>query len=363
MKSPALTSLKRLSIWTYILLLLVLASIVAAPFLLKDNQVAQVLFSIILSCVTTTIGIYASAYLSHESKQDELTRYGLQAWRNLDSLSIKVSQRRSHRSNGEADDRVAPEEYARLEGWLLDIDQAKLAWQDLLKEVFALQERIQRETEELARDYKERIKAAPTPADRTALELKQRHEIEQKIERAPLPLRIPEEVNCPKCQGKVSTVLGINRNETTWPKCPHCSTKFPIHRLDGGGIKYGEIPDAIVELFVDCPTCNSGNPVKVPKKRIVGFPVTCEKCRECFEFRGNSSKNVVKKLDSNAAFTCPGCSEQNAIWISPTKAVRFKRACRVCRREVLIIGNAQMLGVNLLMPLQEKVAADHSPAI
>jgi hypothetical protein len=334
---------KRLPWISWFAIVLILAEIGGAPFLLKDNQVAQILFNLLVTVVATAAGIYVSIRLAGGAKEDELTRYGLQAWRNLDSLSIKVSQRLSWR--GDAGDNLSPGEQARLNGWLLDIDQAKLAWQDLLKELFILQERMQRETEELAHKYKEQIRAAQTPEDKSKLELRQRREIEERIEKAPLPLRIPEEAKCPECGWKVAGLLGQRPNDTAWLKCPECTTRFPIHRLDSGAIKYGEMPDKI-DISVNCPGCKQAISIRAPKKRPTTFQDSCPHCSTHYEYKGNAKNYVLQNLGKyNSSYQCPYCSESSNLWVSPVRSVTFKQNCPKCSKASVITGMASSFSI------------------
>lgn len=345
MSTGGISFVRRLPWLAWLSIGLILIAIGGAPFLLKDNQVAQILFNLLVTVFATAVGIYVSIYLAGEAKQDELTRYGLQAWRNLDSLSIKVSQRISPKINNNLGDNQDAEEQVRLAGWLLDIDQAKLAWQDLLKEVFILQERMQRETEELAHKYKEEIRVAQTPEDKSKLELQKRLEIEERIEKAPLPLRIPEEVKCPECGGKVTGLLGQRPNDTAWLKCPDCTTRFPIHRLDSGAIKFGEIPDKVT-ITIICPECNFPHTVQVPRKNSVTFQCLCVNCATHYVFKGNATIHALENLGKiNGSYKCPYCSENNEIWVSPTKVVKFKHDCPKCKKASVIIGTAASFAV------------------
>jgi len=114
--------------------------IIGGPLLLAGNPEAQALLGILVALMTTVASIVATRAYARAQAQDQLTRYGLQAWRNLDALSLKLTKR-----IGTDGVDTFP-----LEEWLLDVDQAKLAWRDLLREVFELQHRLESETEEVA---------------------------------------------------------------------------------------------------------------------------------------------------------------------------------------------------------------------
>ena len=117
-----------------------LGAIFAGPFVISTNSLAQGFFGLLTTAVATGIGIWASWRYSKSSDRERLTRYGLLAWRNIDALSVKVRQQIQI---GSANPDV-------MESWLLDVDQAKWAWRDLLRELFELQERLQLEREEIA---------------------------------------------------------------------------------------------------------------------------------------------------------------------------------------------------------------------
>lgn len=153
-------------------------ALIAGPFLIQGSALALALFGVLVAFLTTLLSVYATHWYSERTHKGDLTRCGLQAWRNLDSLQIKVSQQT--RVPG-IDERV-------LAGWLLDIDQAKWAWQDLLREVFELQSRLQAETNEVAAKYKPQIESAVSPAAKSQLNLMRAAELAGLSSRAPLPL-------------------------------------------------------------------------------------------------------------------------------------------------------------------------------
>lgn len=140
--------------WRWIVVVIALFTIVggvvAAPFLISDNSPAQALFGIITTAISTFVGVWASWNYSKNSDKERLTRYGLLAWRNIDALSVKVRQQIQYGSaNSET-----------LESWMLDVDIAKLAWMDLLHDVFEVQGRLKLESEEVSLEYKKKINAA-----------------------------------------------------------------------------------------------------------------------------------------------------------------------------------------------------------
>lgn len=127
------SNLKKYWPWVVIAVVILIGSAIA-PIVFSGNSAALGIFGVLLTFVTTLFSVLATKYYAEMDHQNTLTRYGLQAWRNLDSLAIKVEK---------AIERNDPENH-QLEEWLLDIDRAKLGWRDLLQEVFALQERLER---------------------------------------------------------------------------------------------------------------------------------------------------------------------------------------------------------------------------
>ena len=145
--------------WVLIAAFILIGSAIA-PILFSNNPAALGVFGVLLTFVTTLFSVLATKYYAEMEHQNTLTRYGLQAWRNLDSLAIKVEK---------AIERNESESH-QLEEWLLDIDRAKLGWRDLLQEVFALQARLERESSEISVKYLEQLKRATTPEEKIKLE-------------------------------------------------------------------------------------------------------------------------------------------------------------------------------------------------
>ena len=207
----------------------IIGLIVGGSFI--TDKTGQILAGVLTALITTLVSVYATYHSANASQlkasKDELTRYGLLAWRNLDSLQLKVLQELE--SNSEKNEQA-------LRWWLLDIDQAKLAWQDILKEVFALQERLQAETNELAQEYKEKIGAAKKPGDRLKLEAEKQAHFARLMTSSPLPLRIPGEVLCPNCNNSVAIMIGQNCGDTSTLRCPTCRRMFHAHRAADGSL-------------------------------------------------------------------------------------------------------------------------------
>ena len=310
-------------------------SLVVAPFLLKNNYEAQILYNFVVVIVTTLISVYFSIYSARAQSQDELTRYGLQAWRNLDSLSVKVSRQLGRKG---ADERP-------LHEWLLDVDQAKLAWRDLLREVFELQSRIEAETEEIAYKYKLELAEAKTPADRLQLEQRQAIEIARKQKEAPLPLKVPVKVACPKCESEVVGLIGQNQGDTVWLVCDRCNVPFAVQRM-GESVRVGSTffgPDQDVAILLECPACKERQEVRVPATRPVEFVRQCRKCKNFIGFKGNASEFELSEKEHNATYKCPYCQSENCLWVAPGKVVRFYKTCEACRQVVSITGSSESL--------------------
>jgi hypothetical protein len=213
---------------TSIAVLVVLGLIVGATFL--PSQSAQILAGILGTVIATLVSVFASYHFSAAAAgrgaKDELTRYGLLAWRNLDSLQLKLDQQLQQ---------PAPVTPDTLRSWSLDVDQAKWAWRDLLRDVFALQERLQAETVELARKFREEMQKA-APAERPRLEAEHQLQLARLQSSSPLPLRIPGEVPCPNCGGLVSVLVGRNTGDTHTLRCPSCKRMFHAHRNADGSL-------------------------------------------------------------------------------------------------------------------------------
>ncbi len=234
---------------------LILVLVIGTPFLPSSSS--QILAGVLTAVITTFVSVFATYHSSRSSAartaKEELTRYGLLAWRNLDSLQLKVTQQLQ--SNGSVNRDT-------LQEWLLDIDQAKWAWQDILRQVFVLQQRLQVETLELAQDFKKRIQSA-VPADRPELEAQREVKLAKLASSAPLPLRIPAEVTCPNCSLPVSISIGQNLGDTVTTRCTNCRRMFHAHRRGDGALftkKFGaagtlssavEMPSSKASLLPD----------------------------------------------------------------------------------------------------------------
>lgn len=309
--------------------LIVAVAVVAGPFVIRGNELALGLFGLIVAFATTLISIYATKWYAEATARDELTRYGLQAWRNLDSLQVKVSQQIN---NPDVEDRL-------LAGWLLDIDQAKWAWQDLLREVFRLQARLEAETTEVASRYKAQIDSALSPEAKFDLESKQAAELATIASKAPLPLRVPTEVVCPRCKAQVTARLGQSPGDTAWPVCGTCQLRFPIHRQPDGGIRVGE-SESKTEVLVKCPGCNGDLRLWIPKGRSILFVSICQNCKTHVQFNGTAESHQLDDLKvTNTEFMCPECGGNYSGWVSPGRPVRFLTSCQLCQKTIQVISD------------------------
>lgn|GEM_PF-6432605 len=226
--ATALGMIAEIKWWLLASGIIIVGLVIGGSFI--DDRVGQILAGLLTAIITTLVSVFATYHSSNAAQsraaKDELTRYGLLAWRNLDSLQLKVRQEL---------EQTKPENSKTLNGWLLDIDQAKWAWQDILREVFDLQERLQAETYELARDYKEKIGAAK-PSDRLKLEAEKQAHFARLITSSPLPLKIPAEVSCPNCSNPVAIMIGQNTGDTSTLRCPTCRRGFHAHRAADGSL-------------------------------------------------------------------------------------------------------------------------------
>jgi len=201
-----------------------LVAIVGGPFLIQGNALAQGLYGLITTAIATGIGVWASWNYSRSSDKERLTRYGLLAWRGLNSLQVKVTEQLGAQSIPEP----------TLHAWIMDIDGAKWAWQDLLRELFQLQDRLQGETDEVVQKYKEAIAASSSMEERSNLETRQVAELAQLAARAPLPIKLSEEVVCPKCETRMMARVGSASGDSGWPVCPNCQTRLAVFRQSDG---------------------------------------------------------------------------------------------------------------------------------
>lgn len=208
---------------------LVLTLTLLAPFL--PHPASQILAGILTAGLTTLLSIFATYHASGQASErgakEELTRYGLLAWRNLDSLQLKIAEQLR------PDCRVSRE---ALQEWNLDVDQAKWAWRDLLREVFELEERLQNETFELAQEYRQKIRAAPSAEEARKLEAEQSRDLARLTSSSRLPIRIPADVRCPYCSDIVNVLIGSNPGDTAIPVCPSCERRFFAHRGGEGSL-------------------------------------------------------------------------------------------------------------------------------
>ncbi|WNK21302.1 hypothetical protein P1P91_06410 [Halomonas piscis] len=262
-----------------------LGAILGAPFLIAGNSLAQSMFGLLTTVTATAVGIFATWKYSQKTKQEELTRYGLLAWRNIDALSVKIQQQIAE---GEARTDV-------LESWLLDVDQAKWAWRDLLRELFELQKRLEAEREEVAIKYKAKMDEASSEADRRRLERELRVELAKIGGKAPLPLRETEDVLCPNCGQDVQTMIGSDVGSTSWPNCGGCGATFPVHRKGDSEIVVNE--DAVkLPVNGECPHCGAEHTWKVPAERSIRFRYTCNQCDEGIQCLGDADDFSVEKV-------------------------------------------------------------------
>lgn len=217
--------------------LVILALIVGAPFL--PHPVSQILAGLLTAGITTLVTVYATyhsaAQTSQRDTKEELTRYGLLAWRNLDSLQIKIAQQLQRDSAGSRE---------TLQEWSLDVDQAKWAWRDLLREVFELEDRLQTETYELAQEYRSKIRAAPSQEEARKLEAEQVRQLARLASSSRLPLRIPTEIRCPYCGDRANVAIGSNPGDTAPTTCPSCQRGFNVHRTGDGTLFTRQVGDS-----------------------------------------------------------------------------------------------------------------------
>jgi transcription elongation factor Elf1 len=259
--------------------------VIAGPFITKDNTVAASLYGLITASLATGVGIWASWKYSQNSDKDRLTRYGLQAFRHVEGLSVKVSQKIQ---SGSAD-------IETLQSWLIDIDQAKLSWKDLLRDLFELQERLKLQQEEVAQKFQKRIDSATDPSERKRLEEESRLEIAKIGAKSPLPIASNETVNCPNCGQKVSVQLNGEVGASAWPTCESCEALFPIHRRADSVILVNE--DGMkLPVTRNCPYCNGPNKLKVQSEKTVHFRSKCNQCHESFQCDGSSRDLVLSKI-------------------------------------------------------------------
>ena len=204
-------------------LVILLGLVCGGPFL--PHPVAQILAGILAALLTTLISVYATYHFSKSTARNELTRYGLLAWRNLDSLQVKIAQHLQQNLT------VSEQ---TLHEWTLDVDQGKWAWRDVLREVFELEERLHAEKGEVTREYRDKIQAASNPEDIRELLSQQQAELRRLSVSSRLPFRTPTEVRCPYCGNPNTITMGTNPGDTASVMCPSCEKIFNAHRTGDG---------------------------------------------------------------------------------------------------------------------------------
>lgn len=257
-------------------------AILIGPFLISENNIAQALFGIITTIISTSVGVWASWNYSKNSDKERLTRYGLLAWRNIDALSIKVRQQIQHGNVKEE----------TLESWLLDIDEAKWAWRDLLREVFELQERLTLEREEVSLEYKKKISEATNDKEREKLEGERRLAVAKIVNQAPLPISEEENISCPNCGNSVVVSLGSNPGSTSWPECGGCGALFPVHRKAEGEIIINQ-EGMKLSVSRKCPDCQTNLSWRIPTNKSVHFLYKCSNCNAPIQCDGTASDFAV----------------------------------------------------------------------
>ncbi len=308
--------------------LIIIIGSASAPFIFSNNPQATAVFGILLTFITTLLSVLATKYYAKIDYQNTLTRYGLQAWRNLDSLAIKVEK---------SINRDIVEGF-QLEEWLLDIDRAKLGWRDLLQELFALQERLERESSEISIKYQEQLDAASTPEEVTKIQKEREEALAEKSAKAPLPLRLPVTITCPKCQNEQSGLLGSNPNDTAWILCNECGVKYAIHRLLDGSVRIGGTFKKITKKIIRicCPDCSCEN--FIDNKKPAGI-IICDECNTHILYSGTEDKVKIENLGvSNATICCPYCKNDQEIWVNPTREVEFLTSCKSCNQPIQVSG-------------------------
>lgn len=310
---------------------LLLALFGAGPFFLGSNVLAQLFFNVIMAIATTVVSIYATRHYAANQARAELIRYGLQAWRALNSLQVKVSQ---HLTSEKIPTTT-------LHAWIMDIDGAKWAWQDLLREVFTLQDRLQVETDEVVERYKSAIASTGSAEERSNLETKQAAELAMLAAKAPLPIKLPEEVACPKCATKMTARVGAAPGDSGWPICPNCKTRFPVFRKADGSVQLSD-RQSTGTVTNPCPKCQTPISFVLYEEGEVSFLATCPDCHTHIQFVGSPEKQKLEDLDvENAEFECPHCGSSTKCWIAPGRKVSFATECTTCHKYVRVTGNRE----------------------
>lgn len=265
--------------WKHILgAIAILIAILVGPFVIDKNNLAQAMYGLLTSAIATGVGVWASWNFSRNSDKERLTRYGLLAWRNVDALSVKVRQQIQ----------IGSANTDMLQSWLLDIDQAKWGWRDLLRELFELQERLELEREEVSQKYKNQINATENEIERKKLEGQSRLELAKISARAPLPIPEKQQVDCPNCGKAVQFTLGTDPGASAWPTCDGCNAFFPVHRKSETEVVANA--DAVkLPVARDCPHCAAANQWKIPVSRPVHFLFRCASCSKPMQCHGTAS--------------------------------------------------------------------------
>lgn len=266
----------------------ILIAILVGPFVIAGNSLAQAMYGLLTAAIATGIGVWASWNFSRNSDKERLTRYGLLAWRNVDALSVKVRQQIQ----------IGSANTDMLQSWLLDIDQAKWGWRDLLRELFELQERLELEREEISQKYKNKIDATESESERKKLEDQSRLELAKISARAPLPIPERQQVACPNCGRSVQFTLGTDLGASAWPTCDGCNAIFPVHRKSETEVAANA--DAIkLPVAKECPHCAATNEWKIPLNRSVHFLYHCASCSKPMQCHGTASEFTVTLLVDN----------------------------------------------------------------
>lgn len=259
-----------------------LLAVLTAPFLIAHNSLAQAMLGIITTGVAVLIGVWASWNYSKIVYKERLTRFGLLGWRCIDSLSVKVRQQILI---GTPIDHV-------LESWLLDIDNAKLAWKEQLRDAFELQERLLVEREEVANQFKQKIASATDASVRQKLEGQMRIAVAKIENKALLPFPKDEEVDCPNCSSPVRFPLGTQLNSSFWPICSACNATFPA-QLQANGAVFANPTALKLSVTKPCPLCNSPINWRVSPTKAVHFLLTCSNCSVPIQCDGTWSQFEV----------------------------------------------------------------------
>ena len=298
------------------------------PFFLASNPTAQVFFNLFIAILTTFISVQATRHYSENTLQESLTRYGLQAWRTLNSLQVKISQNLG----------LSDISDTTLQSWIMDVDDSKWAWRDLLRELFELQDRLQIETEEVTERYMEEIAKSNDPAERSNLEQRKVTEIAKLQSMAPLPFKLAESVLCPECKLPLTARVGKNPGDSDWPVCTNCGATFPVFRKTDGNVSTSE-RTPLTTITKYCPNCENEIIIPLYEDREHSFLVRCYECKTHLQFQGDLENQTLEDLGKeNANFECPLCGIEQPCWIAPGRRVSFRTKCIHCFKYVHIQG-------------------------